>query len=1277
MSSALTLLNLYIRRPGLVVRHTNAVVRLLRQDGAAGLRSRIALAMRNLQHQEGQEKQLRLLREELAAMPSRAAANRRAILNDLLPHAADLPVLDVLHSDAERIKIVHCYLLRKFTLFDDEFYQSSYMDNVAGIRPIDHYMKFGLAAGLRPNPYFDQLEYIARYPDVARYGIDPILHYVLFGWREGRSSGSMFDGQYYLETNPDVARAGLCPLHHFLAWGKGEKRPFTRRTGIAAQDRARSRGTILLVSHDAELGGAQRVLQVFARWLQQATRFDVKFVTMRSGGFAHGFRQIADTFDFGTQPDDATAEELSGRLRDWAGPDVKAVFVNSVASGGFLRFWKDTTPVVAFIHELPKILASYRDEFDLIKERAKTIVGCSQAVADVLSRDFGVPAAQLRIVYEFIQSLSDENLVDFDDKLDAKAAIGFPSDTLMVAGCGVLHWRKSPDKFIEVAKTVLERSQRKVAFVWIGGGPDLSLCIKQVDDSGLSDSIRFIGYEADVMRFLNACDVFMLPSEEDPFPLACLEAALALAPIVCFEDAGGIPELVRQGCGKAVPFMDTEAMAEAVLGYVADDEARRADGERSRAVIRARHTEVSGGLALLDIIRESAGIAPHVSVIVPNYNYERFLPERLETIAAQTFQDFELILLDDRSTDGSVAVLEQWAQSRPGTRLHVNEVNTGSPFAQWISGIKLARSDLIWMAEADDACTPNLLDALLPFFADRNVALAYVKSVPVGPEGQVYGDYEEMYLNRITQGRWSTSYVATDHEEAQEGLGIANCIPNASSVVFRKFELEPAFVEQLKGMRLVGDWYFYLRAIRGGLVGYSNLPANLHRRHPATVTSTNEGSDRYFNEFAVVRDYIGRTYRQKDATREQILRFTTQDLDRFGITDPERRSQVLADASRPQRKGAPSLLMVLSDLSPGGGQIMGIRLANAWSRMGWRSVIINVRHFPDHPKVTPKVDPRVVVINADETAMTMREVIDRFDIDVVHSMIWWADRYVSEHLDAIGDLPWVITMHGCYETILDDPEIDPTLPERLPAMLRRATFVHTADKNRRVFGKYGAPDRQLRIENGIPIEPAAPLSRTELGLRPEALVLCLASRGLREKGWLEAAEATRQLNEQGRPTELILLGQGPAHDELSRAAPPFVHLLGHVENPQRYMRVADVGILPSYFVGESMPMALLEFMGNAIPVISTDVGEIPQMVGAGKKAGGIIVPNRNGRADVAGLIEAIRQMADKRKRATFARNARAIFENRFTIEAMVNAYRRLYEEQLSVSEDRGHSAKSS
>src|SRR5216110_1203762 len=78
----------------------------------------------------------------------------------------------------------------------------------------------------------------------------------------------------------------------------------------------------------------------------------------------------------------------------------------------------------------------------------------------------------------------------------------------------------------------------------------------------------------------------------------------------------------------------------------------------ARSKVSSQFTTDSTAPHVLSTCRAVAGRAPAVSIIVPNYNHARYLPERLSSIFNQTFRDFEVILLDDASTDGSVDELE-------------------------------------------------------------------------------------------------------------------------------------------------------------------------------------------------------------------------------------------------------------------------------------------------------------------------------------------------------------------------------------------------------------------------------------------------------------------------------------------------------------------------------------------------------------------------------------------------------------------------------------------
>src|ERR1051325_1162883 len=119
---------------------------------------------------------------------------------------------------------------------------------------------------------------------------------------------------------------------------------------------------------------------------------------------------------------------------------------------------------------------------------------------------------------------------------------------------------------------------------------------------------------------------------------------------------------------------------------------------------------------------------PKVSVVIPNYRHARFLPRRLDSVLSQTFQDWELIILDDASTDDSVAIISRYL-GHPRVRFDKNRVNSGDPFVQWKKGIALARGEYIWFAESDDYAAPTFLERLVNLAtAHPTAGLVYCQS---------------------------------------------------------------------------------------------------------------------------------------------------------------------------------------------------------------------------------------------------------------------------------------------------------------------------------------------------------------------------------------------------------------------------------------------------------------------------------------------------------------------------------------------------------------------
>ena len=105
-------------------------------------------------------------------------------------------------------------------------------------------------------------------------------------------------------------------------------------------------------------------------------------------------------------------------------------------------------------------------------------------------------------------------------------------------------------------------------------------------------------------------------------------------------------------------------------------------------------------------------VAPKVTVFIPVYNRERYVKDAIDSILTQTFPDFELLLVDDGSTDDSAAAIESYKD--PRIRLERNEQNLGIPRTR-NRGLELARGKYIAMLDSDDAAYPERLAKQVAF----------------------------------------------------------------------------------------------------------------------------------------------------------------------------------------------------------------------------------------------------------------------------------------------------------------------------------------------------------------------------------------------------------------------------------------------------------------------------------------------------------------------------------------------------------------------------------
>jgi len=637
--------------------------------------------------------------------------------------------------------------------------------------------------------------------------------------------------------------------------------------------------SVLFVSHDACRGGAQAVLLDLLEWLRKHTFLKLKVLCLEGGEWLDRFAGMADTAvlsDLIRKADANDPQRLAAAILRFVGEKPDLIYGNTAVSArAYPALALIGSPIITHMHEMASSVQRYAHDYvDAMLDKTKHFIACSDKVREYLVEGLGVSEEKVSVVHSSIKAESGLIALDKRERRKLRRALGLERDKFLVLGCGLgMPFRKGADLFIDVARDLKRKNIQGVHLYWVGDFDDKEqdqegttwLEYKsQAKMEGLQEHITFLGLKQNVRDHMLAGDVFLLPSREDPFPLVALEAAECGLPIVCFDGAGGMPEFVSNDAGFVVPFGDIEEMSERVIQLLEDEDLRERMGACAREKLLEGFVVERTAPHILSVWRKVAGKKPAVSVIVPNYNHARYLRERLDSIFDQTFRDFEVILLDDASTDGSLEILERYAK-REGARLIVNGVNSGSPFSQWLKGIDEANSEIVWIAESDDACDSHFLEKLLPAFRDEKVNLAYCNSHIIDETGNIVGDYLKTdYLRSISETKWTSDYCIPAEQEISEALGIKNTILSASSVLFRVPSISPEMRRQLEGMHIAGDWMMALLAIEKGYICYVSDKLNYHRRHSDSVIGQVLRENRLnalFSEMRLVHEYVFSKYR--------------------------------------------------------------------------------------------------------------------------------------------------------------------------------------------------------------------------------------------------------------------------------------------------------------------------------------------------------------------------------------------------------------------------------
>lgn len=262
---------------------------------------------------------------------------------------------------------------------------------------------------------------------------------------------------------------------------------------------------------------------------------------------------------------------------------------------------------------------------------------------------------------------------------------------------------------------------------------------------------------------------------------------------------------------------------------------------------------------------------PKVSVIVPTYNHAPYLSERLESILNQTYNDLQLLILDDASTDDSFRIITRYF-SKPRVQLLVNSSNSGSAFPQWNRGIHFAKGEYVWIAESDDSADPHFLETLVPLLDENpSLGLAYCQSRIMDQRSVFVGDSLN-WTSDLDPERWKYDFTSNGKDEVRDYLIVKNTIPNASAVLARRSVLRKVLPVDTS-FQLCGDWMHWGKLLLQTDLAYIAEPLNHWRLGSSNSRPLTPGVMEWNEGQRVIRHFAKELGYREDETNKLLMDF--------------------------------------------------------------------------------------------------------------------------------------------------------------------------------------------------------------------------------------------------------------------------------------------------------------------------------------------------------------------------------------------------------------------
>jgi len=378
---------------------------------------------------------------------------------------------------------------------------------------------------------------------------------------------------------------------------------------------------ILFISHEATRTGAPLLLLQFLQWLKQNTQQEFSILLMYRGEMEDEFAKLGNLYIleppiiqplrlrqqivnalFKRKNKDSVIEYTENIFKKIEHEKFSLVYGNTIISISVIqRLIKTILPnakYIVHVHEMQSMLMYFEETIKELKNNPIHYIVVSDLVKNIFVTKYLLSPEYVNRVYGFI----DYNNIE---KYSRQKEVD--SENYLIQCSGAVLSRKGYDIFIYIAKRAIQKYPNiPFMFKWIGKYSIESKSFIDIDiqNAGLQNRVEFVGAIKNPFEVYSNADLFLLTSREDPFPLVVLEHACLGIPTVCFKDATGIVEFIKEDAGVSVPYLDIEKMVDVIAELYFDKDKRIKMGQNAKQKIQQYDIEIQVPKIFNEIIKK-------------------------------------------------------------------------------------------------------------------------------------------------------------------------------------------------------------------------------------------------------------------------------------------------------------------------------------------------------------------------------------------------------------------------------------------------------------------------------------------------------------------------------------------------------------------------------------------------------------------------------------------------------------------------------------------------